>query len=105
MGIPVIFIPATDPVTHCRVAVYADVGGRISPFEKCSIVSTSQVFKFLPYFLKRVTQKVESALMFCVSELYMLNFDWQFDCMEFEGEKKKIRLSLQEQIKTQLNKL
>ncbi len=105
MGIPVIFMPKTGSYDHGRLSVYGDVGGRMPPLEKYSIVSTNRAFKFFPYFLKRFTQKVESALMFYVSELYMLNFDWQFDCMEFESEKKKIRLSLQEQIKTQLNKL
>ncbi len=49
-----------------------------------------------PYFLKQM----EESLRFSVHEIYKLNFDWQFDTMEFESEKKKIRHSLQEQIKT-----
>ena len=105
MGVPVIFIPKTSSSSHGRLSVYADVGGRMPPFEMCSMVSSSLAFKSFPHFLKRLTQMGGSALMRCVRGLYILNFDWEFDSMEFEDVKKEIRRSLQEQIKIQLNKL
>ena len=105
MGIPVIFLPPLWFGDYGRVSIYADVGGKMPPVKAYSRISSSQAIKFFPHFLKRLTLRGEAALRLCRHELYKLNFDWEFDSIEFESEKKIIRRSLQEQIEIQLSKM
>ena len=105
MGIPTIFLPNIDYFDYGRIGVYADVGGEMPPIKSYPIVSSNPVFRFFPRLLKQYIQRKERGLSVLMHELYKENFDWQFQSIDLEYEKKKIRHSLQVQIERQLTKL
>ncbi len=105
MGIPTIFFPNTYYGDYGRISVYAAVGGRMQPTRTYPIISSNPVYKLFPRSLKQYIRRGEIALSTLAQELYKENFDWQFNSIELEDEKKKIRHSLKAQIKRQLEKL
>ena len=105
MGISTIFMPKTHYGDYGRVRAYAEAGGKMPLIEDFSTISSSTVFRLFPRFLKQYVQKGERALSILMLELYKENFDWQFNSIEYECEKKSIRHSLRIQIEKQLSKL